>query len=264
MTEPVFHATPQGADAVVRRGNLRRARSGAAAGAAAGLVVGVALLAPWQGPGARDSLVPADDPTSTPTPTVVALPRATRPPVVIPAPAVPSLPTAPATATTRPSAPPPATAPTPSPAARRSSPITRGTSTIADDDLCSDGSTVASGWCLRYTGPSTARRGTPVRLSAALCRITSFGAATITFGDTREIQLEVDGTGWQAGQGERYTSPGRTVTVEGGHCLTWASTWDTRDADGFLVVPGSYTIGLGVSGSVGIASSQGDALTVTD
>ena len=264
MTEPVFTATHQGADAVVRRGNLRRARTGAAAGAVAGLVVGVALLAPWQGPSARDSLLPTDDPTPTPSASLVALPQSTRLPIATPSPSVPSVPSPAAGPRSTPSPAAATSAPTPSSAPRRSSPITRGTSTIADDDLCSDGGTVTSGWCLRYTGPSTARRGTPVTLSAALCRVTRFGASTLTFGDTREIELDVDGTGWQAGQGERYTSPGRTVTVQGGHCLTWASTWDTRDADGFLVVPGKYDVGLGIQADVGFSSSQGEALTVTD
>lgn len=269
MTEPVFTATSAGADAVVRRGNLRRLRSGAAAGSVVGLVVGVALVAPWQGPGARDSLVPVDEPTARPTPSVQALPRVSHHPLPGTAPsgsAVPLPGTRPTGSVVDPAPSPPAGGPaaTPSYAARRTSPITRGTATIAADDLCSDGTTPPSGWCLRYTGPSTARRGVPVTLSAELCRISSFGAASVTFSDTREVRLELDRTGWSAGQGERYTQPGRTVTVDAGHCLTWASTWDTRGADGFLVLPGDYDVYLGIEGDIGLGTSSNGALHVTD
>ena len=72
MTEPDFPATPAGVDQVIRRGNLRRLRSAATTGVTALAVTGVVVLAPWQGPGGRDSLTPARDPfaiaTASPTP----------------------------------------------------------------------------------------------------------------------------------------------------------------------------------------------------
>lgn len=259
MTEPEFVATAAGADEAVQRGNRRRRRSAATAAAVLLAAGGVVVAAPWQAPAARDSLVPARDPLPSPSPSPTA--GTTAAPVTgsrtsshepTRAPAGPAGRTAPGAAPT-------AAAParrTASPATRASSPITRGTSTIAAGDLCAaEQSYAAQGWCLRYTGPATARRGRPVALSAELCRLASFPAATLTFASTREVLLDVQGTGWQAGQGERFTSPGRTVTVAGGSCLTWASTWDTRDADGFLVVPGSYAVDLGLEASSGMSTS---------
>lgn len=271
MTEPDFPATPAGVDRVIRRGNLRRLRSAATTGVTALAVTGVVVLAPWQGPGGRDSLTPARDPfptaSASPTPGT-AEPSAD--PTATPTSEPTRVPAASATALVTP---PTATAPSPetAPSRRTSpsgsrSPITRGTSSFATNDLCQeDQGHAPQGWCLRYTGPTTARRGVPVTLQMELCRLGTFPAQTLTFGSTREITMVVDTTGWEAGQGEGFTSPGRTVTVEPGTCLTWASTWDTRGADGFLVLPGSYGVGVGIEASgLALSSSSSDTLDVSE
>jgi hypothetical protein len=69
---------------------------------------------------------------------------------------------------------------------------------------------------------------------------------------------------WYAGQGEKYRSPGPTVTVSAGHCLRWTSTWDTIGPDGFYVVPGNYGLSYGVEASSSSTSSTGMNFTITD
>lgn len=270
MTEPDFVVTPEGVDQAIRAGNRRRLRSGATTVVAALTVTGVVVLAPWQGPGARDSLTPARDVSSTPTATPgpgtapdSSLPASSPLPAAVRAPSVATAQVLPPTSSAPGASPSPSRRSTPS---RAPSPITRGTSSIAADDLCQgDQRQAAQGWCLRYTGPTTARRGVPVALRMELCRLGSFPAQTLTFGSTREVSMGVDGTGWAAGQGEHYTSPGRTVTVLPGRCLTWTSRWDTRDADGFLVLPGAYGISVGVeASSLALSSNASDTLQVTD
>ena len=268
MTEPQFLPTTEGADQVVRRGNRRRLRSAVTTGTGLLAVAGVVVAAPWQGTAARDSLVPARDPLPSPVVTT-ATPAGTTPPLT----ASQSPGAAPVGAAAAPTAAPsevPRARPTAAAPARRTavqaagSPITRGTSTIAAGDLCPDeGSQAAQGWCLRYTGPATARRGRPVTLSGELCRLASFPAATVTFSSSREVLLDVQGTGWEAGRGQGTAGTGRTVTVGGGSCLTWASTWDTRDAEGFLVLPGTYGVDLGVEAASPSVSTTG-SLQVTD
>lgn len=267
MTEPDFPATREGADAVVRRGNRRRLRTAALSMSTAVAVAGVVVLAPWQGAEGRDSLTPARDPlphpsvTSAPaTPLPSATPRTPAPPASLVAASRPPVPVPSVTPEARPTG-----APAPPVPGRRTSPISRGTGSIAMSDLCSDDQTdAAQGWCLRYTGPATARRGHPVTLSMELCRLGSFPTGTVTFSSTRETILAVRDAGWSAGQGEQFTSPGRTITLPGTTCLTWASTWDTRGSDGFLVLPGDYTVDVGVESNLALTNGVSGTLTVTD
>jgi hypothetical protein len=270
MTEPEFFATRAGADQAVRTGNRRRLRTAATTGLAALAVTGVTLAGPWDGAGHRDSLTPARDPlvtaTATPSPSTTTRPAPDTSPSPVaagthPAPTV--------TATTVPPvsvSAPPSAAPIPTRAVHRSSPITRGTATIAPGDLCQDDQTnAARGWCVRYTGPTKARRGHPVALRMELCRLGSFPSATVTFTSGREALMSLQGTDWEAGQGVQYSSPGRTLSVAPAACLTWTSTWDTRGSDGFLVLPGSYPVYVGVeTNDVAFTTSSGPSIEVTD
>ena len=274
MIEPEFPATTRGADQVIRSGNRRRLRTG---GTTLGSALAVSLLValtPWQAPASQDSLQTANDPR----PALSAQPRQTSgsptaspPPVSAAAPSVrlgslpPLRPTdGPASPSAQPT--PGATRPaTP----HRSSPITRGTGQLAVTDLCTDDQTdAATGWCLRYTGPLSVRRRQTATLSAELCRLGSFAAGQVTFGTTQETTLQVQDGGngstvWAAGQGLRYGSPGRTVTVQPANCLTWKSSWDTRGPDGFLVLPGSYGVATGIEANGPFATGF-TSLTVTD
>jgi hypothetical protein len=267
MPEPTFHATDSGATDAVRRGNRLRLRSATATLGTVGLLTAVVLLAPWRGPTGVDALTPARDPAPRPAPSGAAsgLPGSTPTPSPKTPEQAPLAPASPAAALGSPS-PVPTSVPSAT-SAVRTSPITRSTSTIRSDDLCQEDPTAAAaGWCLRYTGPATARRGHPVALSQALCRLGTHPAATVTFRTTREALLSVSGgaADWAAGQGERYTSPGRTVTVPPGTCLVWTSSWDTRGRDGFLVTPGTYDVAAGVESTDLALPSTSTTLRVTD
>lgn len=153
----------------------------------------------------------------------------------------------------------------------RVSPIWRTRASIPSTDLCQDDTADATaGWCVRFLGPSTARRGHAVTVSAEVCRLGEFNAATIRFTSTREINLSVgryrtDGryaSDWRAGEGVRYDKPGGSVRVGGGECLVWHSTWDTRDREGFVVPPGTYDVPFHLDSDVGLYGSG--QITVTD
>lgn len=266
MTEPVFLATQEGADEAVARGRRRRVTSGLAALSAAGAVTAVVVLAPWQDLGVRDTLSPAKQPT----PVVSDARERPRPvPSASPTSSVAARPQPPLASRLQPTAAPPtarasrdaapATRPGRAPAP---SPITRGTARLPTGDLCGQDEAAATGWCTRYTGPTTATRGEPVTLSMELCRLEAFPAASVSFATTREISLRV--ADWEAGRGTSYRSPGRTVTIQPGSCLTWASTWDTRDRDGYLALPGEYTIGFGVETSGATWQQAGPTLTLRE
>ena len=106
-------------------------------------------------------------------------------------------------------------------------------------------------------------------LAVELCRLAARGAASVSFATTKQVDFGLTdpagGDVWDAGQGERYSSPGPTVTVAAASCLVWSSTWDGRDEHGFVVPPGTYTIGYGfetTSGPFG-GFTSGDTLTVS-
>jgi hypothetical protein len=131
--------------------------------------------------------------------------------------------------------------------ALRRSPITRTTGTIAATDLCTDGQTDNTlTWCIRVLDPGEIKRGHPVSLGAEFCLYPTASPMTLDFASTAQIDLQIDnGTthpDWYAGQGYRYAKPGPSVTVAPGQCLVWHSPWDTRDAEGFVEPPGSYTL----------------------
>lgn len=266
---PVFIATDEGATAVLRAARRRRWRQASAVAGVtvvlAGGSVGVAVQR--AGHGGSDRLTVADGPA--PAQSILPGPASAYPTPT--ARAVSPLPTA-ATgggtvsgrgahqgsvagttsgaggAAVEPSSPPPSTHYS---SAERVSPIWRTRGTIATTDLCSDGyGDIGSGWCIRFLGRFTAKRGHDVTVSASFCRMAEFDARTLKFKSTREIDMSigrVDNSGnykaaWHAGEGVHYSKPGGSVRMSGGECFIWHSTWDTRDAEGFVVPPGSYQV----------------------
>ncbi len=275
MTED-FAVRPGAADAVLAAARARRFRRAAATGAVA-LAVAVAAvpLAPQLvgGDGRPDSLV-ANRTTATPTATAPseAPPADPIPAAGTPAPAPPSpapLPggrgltsglqpeTGPRTDLDRRVQAEPTSEARPErrPAA---APITRSASTIGTADLCDSGTTdpTRTGWCARYTGPATAKRGEPVVLSFELCRYPQAGDARIDYDSGLEIDAWVAGSGdqplWRAGQGVSYPPQPHSEIIRAGTCVAWSSAWDTRGQDGFLVVPGDYEFRGGINNDAGL------------
>jgi hypothetical protein len=282
---PTFVATEEGADAVVGAARRRRARqvvglTSVSAFVAAGLA-GTLLLYPrtdgtdrlqaTQGPRDKQTVSTASPsisrtPAGVPDQSPTAAPPAVGPSV---GPSTSPLTVPPGTAGPHPTAPPPSTHWS---SPRRVSPIHRTKGSISSTDVCNDDpSDATSGWCVRYLGPTAAHRGHPTTVSAELCRLNAFGSATLTFTSTREIALEVDGPGsnstthkdWQAGEGVRYRSRGTAVTVAGGRCLVWSSTWDTRDEQGFVVPPAGYQVYFTIQ-TTGPSFSGSGSIDVTD
>ena len=269
---PIFVPTEEGAAQVLRAARRRRRRqAAAAAGAVAAVVVGATAMT-FGGPSpTADRLdtingglahTPASSP-STPSPSTV--PSSHIAASVAPLPRVSSTTVvAPHKGATVSSA-------RPAGSVRRTdrSPITTSKGTIASGDLCSDNSGYAAfGWCVRYTGPQTVRRGFVTTLSGEVCRLASYPAATITFASTREVDLRVldqqTNTKWQAGQGINYRRPGRSVVVAGGSCIVWSSPWNTRGPDGLLVPPGDYSASVSVESSDTSLPSVGTGIRVID
>lgn len=137
-------------------------------------------------------------------------------------------------------------------------PISRTTSTIETSDLCDAGTTdtTRTGWCSRYTGPSTATRGRAVVLSFELCRYPQAGDARVDYDSGLEIQAEIAGSAdqsrWRAGQGVTYGAQPHGEVIRAGTCVGWSASWDTRDQDGFLVVPGDYQFRGGINNTDGL------------
>lgn len=251
-----FPVRPGGADAVLAAARVRRLRRALASGGAAlGLaVVPLVVVASAGGP-RNDSLV-AVSPSATSQPSEApasASPSAS----ASSSDPTPSTPSGAASPTSSPPAVPeasedpespvisrPSTTPRP-PRQSAAAPVTRSSSTIETGDLCNDGLTDAtSSWCARYTGPATARRGQTVLLSFELCRYPTAGNATITYEGELEIDAYVgshDTPDWRAGQRVTYSSAPHSEVLRAGSCIVWSSPWDTRGADGFLVVPGEYS-----------------------
>lgn len=286
---PVFIATDEGATAVLRAARRRRWRQASAVAGVTVVLVGgsVGFAVHRAGHGGIDRLSVAEGPTpvhSIPPGPASALPTPTARAVS----PVPSAATGGGTVTegsgrqgsvagttsgpggtvVEPSSPPPSTHYS---QAERVSPIWRTRGSIPTTDLCSDGyGDIGSGWCIRYAGRSTAKRGHDVTVSAKVCRMAEFDAQTLKFHSTREINMSVgrydnDGkyrAAWQAGEGVHYTKPGGSVRMSGGDCFVWHSTWDTRDTEGFVVPPGSYTVQFNLETDVALYG--GGEIQVTD
>ena len=274
-TPPVFVPTAEGAEAVVRAARRRRRLQAAAAtGAAAAVILGAAGSLAFGGPSPSADRLDTTNGGVAHSPSPLPSSAATTPPAPLAGSHV-AVSVAPrpvgSTTVVPPGADGSAVTPRPvksvQPAER--SPITHGSGSIAADDLCSDNSGFAAfGWCVRYVGPSTVKRGHVTTLSGELCRLASYPAASISFTSTREVDMYVEdsrGTAkWQAGQGISYRRPGRTTTVAGGSCIVWSSPWNTRGPDGFLVPPGDYGVSIGIESTNTNLPSVGTSIQVVD
>lgn len=267
-----FPVRPGGADAVLAAARTRRLRRALAAGGAALALAALPLVVVV---GTGDS---RDDSLVAVAPTVTAQPTETSPSASPPAPEpssdpTPSPPSGAASPTSSPPAVPeasddpespvisrPSTTPRP-PRQSAAAPVTRSSSTIETGDLCNDGLTDAtSSWCARYTGPATAKRGQTVVLSFELCRYPTAGDATITYEGELEVDAYVgsqDAPDWRAGQGIAYSAAPHSEVVRAGSCVVWSSPWDTRGADGFLVVPGEYWFSGSANAVQGLPGASG-------
>lgn len=161
----------------------------------------------------------------------------------------------------------PTDSPTPyAPVKRHSAnaPITR--TTVGYNSAC-DATYDVQGWCVLYTGPTTARRKHNVVLSMELCRPAVVGDGTVRFSSTRQVDFSVyDGyynKVWQAGQGLKYKNTPSSLVVHAGTCLRWTSTWDTIAPSGFYVPPGSYSPSYLVDSNISYSTSGG-SLALTD
>ena len=269
---PIFVPTAEGAEEVLRAARRRRRRqAAAAAGAVAAVIVGAGAMTLGGPSPTADRLdttnggiahshnssaaTPSQSPSSSAhiAASIAAHPLAPRTTLLAP----------------RPGASPAAARPVDAVRPADRSPITTSKGTISSSDLCSDNSAYAAfGWCVRYVGPSTVRRGHVTTLSGELCRLASYPAASVSFASTREVDMRVldshSNTKWQAGQGINYKHPGRTTTVAGGSCIVWSSPWNTRGPDGLLVPPGDYSASVAIDSSSNNFPSVGTSIQVTD
>ncbi|HET6909609.1 MAG TPA: hypothetical protein VFH54_09745, partial [Mycobacteriales bacterium] len=212
MTEPTFFPTESGVLDVFRRARRRRWRTAGLTGAAVtAVVVGATVLAwPGTGNGAdRLSVVPASPSPRPSASTGVrpATPAGTRPTVAAGTSAGAAAASGGTTASGIPGLAPLTGGISPKQTGPRHSaaaPIRR--TTVSYTGGC-DPTAGVVGWCELYSGPTTAHRKHPVTLSIELCRPSVDGDASVSFYDTREIDLELsDGDGttdWVAGQGEQ-------------------------------------------------------------
>jgi len=272
MTEPNFFPTEAGVHDVFRRARRRRWRTaGLTATAVSAVVVSATVLAwPGTGNGAdRLSVVPT---SPTPRPSVSTDARPATPTGARPTAAAASGGTLAASggsaATGVPGVAPLSGGSSPKQTGPRHSaaaPIRR--TTVNYTGGC-DPTAGVVGWCELYSGPTTAHRKHPVTLSVELCRPSVDGDASVTFYDTREVDLELSDdngtTDWVAGQGERNRQVEHSVLVRGGTCLRWSSAWDTIAPDGFYAPPGDYDVSYGVDSNDVSTSTSGPVLHLVD
>jgi hypothetical protein len=273
VAEPLFLPTEAGARDVLRRARRRRRRQVALAalGVAAATLAGTLAAFPATGVGTDRVTVVPTSPTPQPSE------RAGHPDAVATehkaaAPAHGTAPVPPASGVVAPeprTQDAPASSPTPTAPTHRKSaaaPIRR--TTVSYRSGCDPTTTDGVGWCERYSGPATARRKHPVAFSLDLCRLPVAGDGRVTFGNSREVSLELFNSNadreWQAGQGERYRATTHTVTVRAGTCLRWTSSWDTVGPDGFYAPPGAYDLSYGLNDSDISATTAGIQIQLTD
>lgn len=283
MTEPDFSPRLDGVEQAIRVGRRRRThRHLSSAGAVAAVAVVAMLVAagPFPTDAGRDSLNVAGDPTATGEPSPD--------------------PSGSATPSSEPSAQPstspdagnrgggpqpvggggygnqyadPSASPddsqSPEPPSRISPPPVRTVVAYSAGTDCATTPTVPVGssdtWCVRYSGSTTVVRGGTATIAADLCRVASAGDGVVTFSDEDGMALDVSNsadTMWSSQDGRKIAKADEKVTVQGGTCLRWTTTWDTRDRDGFRVRTGDYYVGFNLTADVAWSGSYG-SLTVT-
>ena len=273
MTEPLFLPTEAGARDVLRRARRRRRRQVALAalGVATATVAGTLAAFPAAGIGTDRVTVVPTSPTPSPSPApgqhaAAATEHNTPVPGRSSAPAQPALGAGTSAPRVQQA---PASSPTPTaPTHRRSAAAPIRRTTVRYSSGCDPTTTDGVGWCELYSGPSSARRKHPVAFSMELCRLPVGGDGRVTFGDTREVDLELLNSNgelqWRAGQGEHYRATTHSVTVRAGTCLRWTSTWDTIAPDGFYSPPGTYDLSYGLNDSNVSATTVGIEVQLTD
>ena len=246
---------PDGLSAVIGEGRRRRRRraaatSGAAVSALAGLLA-LAVLAPGGGTDALrpEPVVPAEQPTSTPSPSA---PDPSGTPSVPPSPA-PATSPSPA-ATTSPDASPeagssaaPSPVPQPSAAGYRTPDLVRTyTGPPSSARLCgaaysNEGSGGQVGWCVVVTAERT---NEGADLVVEVCR-DGTTAGRLTYGTEHEVDLAVleDGvTLWQWSVGRTPADDAHEQTAEPGGCWRWRAPWTGVDQRGESLDGGSYVL----------------------
>lgn len=244
----------------------RRTKLSGLGSSALAILVGLALVgtsAPWQERRVdRITTVPSS-PTPVTSATAAPDPSPAVEPSVSPTHSPPLVPrTTPSPGETEPR-------PTdPQAAERPASPISRSEAgSLAATDLCQDGTSAGSSWCLRLSAPDEVHRGTTVRLGITVCLLQTAQSTTVEFPSSREVDVSVtrseDDVVWQAGEGTPVTEPGGSLAFEPGQCYRWTAPWDTRDREGFLLPPGDYGFGGGFNAG-GAATGTGTMITVVD
>lgn len=281
MTEPDFTPRLDGVERAIRAGRRRRTQrhlGGAGALAAAAVVVMLVAAGPLPTDAGRDSIRIAADPTGEPT----TQPGATSEPSPEPS--------------TEPSADPsqepgntgggpqpvggggggggeyadPSAGPDPDeteePPSRVSPQPERSVVAFSAGEDCTTSSVpvaTAPAWCVRYSGATTVARGAVATIAFDLCRPSADG--DVTFADEDGMVMEVgnsSATMWSSQDGRKVAKAEETVTVKGGSCLRWTTTWDTRDREGFRVRAGDYYVGYGLNADSSYSGSFG-GITVT-
>jgi Intracellular proteinase inhibitor len=268
------------AEVVTRARHRRRGRYGAAGASMAGLVAVVALAASHSGgtyglepaPPAATTVTGGD---ASPAPSPTASPADTTPPSAT-ATAAPGDTTGDGTYGGSGGTPAPGEVtidpgePLPGAAAVR--PV------VVRDEIAYDATVVcdsdpsvvsATGWCLRYAGPTTAQQGVDQTYRVLACRHPGRGAATLTFPTEQQVEFSVydyDRTEWHWSADYPFPKRQTSVTVGEARCARWSVHWDTTGDDGDPVAPGQYSLSPDVLASDwgdGVAMSYGTAIDLT-
>ncbi len=260
LTPPGLDPRPDGHHDVFQAARARRRRKAAIVGTTSVLILGVALSLGQSG-GSNDTLQPIspagtrDDQTSSdqrgnPAP---PLPGPLEGTTAGPAPAAPDTDTQPgAVPQQAPHSPgqPPASSATASDMRR----------TLVDyeaGECTGNGVGGDRGWCTRWVGPASTRRGVPVDLTFEVCRL-DVTADVLRFSSTKEIDYSLRAkttspsrTFWRWSTGRRFTTRETSLTVPARMCARWTTTWSTRVDDGTLAAPGQYLLNYALHMSFG-------------
>jgi hypothetical protein len=97
-----------------------------------------------------------------------------------------------------------------------------------------------------YSASRQVRAGAETQLQVDLCAsVRRSRAATLEFSTGREHDVTLLRQGsplWTWSRAHTFPAGGHTRRLRAGNCLTWVTTWNTRDDAGRLVPPGTYTV----------------------
>ena len=122
-----------------------------------------------------------------------------------------------------------------------------------------------NGRCMHITAPSSVRRGESALIVLSYCVSPLSQPDRLAFRGGQEHELRIRDNekedGFVTGRGAiRWTWSSTLTFTQGAHermvqpdrCLEWTTTWDTRDAQGQLLPPGSYFAQLTLTSSPGL------------